>query len=95
MDVQGLRKDALGQNRDGTVLRKAPSFPDPQVRFHALGRNDSATGSTPGTCLPADRPALEAEDAENAGRERRNADSQESSCRSPPESTPLAESCCG
>lgn len=95
MDAKGLRKDVPGQNRYGIVLRKAPSFPDPQVRFHALGRNDSATGSTPGTCPPEDCPALEAEDAENAGRERRNADSQENSCRSPSESTPRAESCCG
>ena len=68
MDVQGLRKHVLGQNRDGTVLRKAPSFPDPPARFHALGRNDSATGGTPGTCLPADCPALEAEDTENTGK---------------------------
>ena len=68
MDAKGLRKDVLGQNREGTVLRKAPSFPDPPARFHALGRNGSATGSTPGTCLPADCPALEAEDAENAGK---------------------------
>lgn len=95
MDAKGLRKDVLGQNRYGIVLRKAPSFPDPQVRFHALGRNDSATGGTPGTCLPADCPALEAKDTENAGKERRNADFQESSCRSQPESTPLPESCCG
>lgn len=95
MDVQGLRKDVLGQNRYGTVLRKAPFFPDSQVRFHALGRNDSATGNIPGTCLPEDCPALEAEDAENAGRKRRNADSQESSCRLPSEPTPRAEPCCG
>ena len=42
MDAKGLRKDVLGQNREGTVLRKAPSFPDPPARFHALGRNGSA-----------------------------------------------------
>ena len=52
MDGQGLRKYVHRQNRDGTVLRKAPSFPDSPARFHALGRNGSMTGRTPGTCLP-------------------------------------------
>ncbi len=47
MDAKGLRKDVLGQNREGTVLRKAPSFPDPPARLHALGRSYPETGRTP------------------------------------------------
>ena len=55
-----------------SFIRPSLSIPDTEARIHALGRSYPETGRTPGTCITADRPSVEAENAENPGKRRKH-----------------------
>ena len=68
MGMSGLRQDLLRQNAYYPLLVQAEALPDAKACLHALGRHHAETGRKPGTCIPADRASVEAEDAENVGK---------------------------
>lgn len=72
MGMSGLRQDLLRQNAYYPLLVQAEALPDAKACLHALGRRHAETGRKPGTCIPADRASVEAEDAENVGKRRKH-----------------------